>query len=260
MPTLLEVQRAMGAFLAQGDLAAAEFVIADGIAPDSRLSIYRNTYAGNLVGALRISYPVIRRLVGEDFFEGAARVFVDTHPAQSAYLNDYGSQFGDFLAHFSPAASLAYLPDVARLEWAVNGALHAEDAPTLDPARLAALPAEAELKFVAHPSVRLLQTRYPADAIWRATIDEDDDALAAIDLDEGPLFFIVSRGVHGLSVTRASADEFRFAEAVFAGIALPRVLAGVDADMSESLAAHFTAGRFTGFHLEPPNAQEGTEL
>jgi len=260
MPTLLDLQRAIGAFMAHGDLAAAEFVIADGIAPDSRLSIYRNTYAGNLVGALRISYPAVKRLVGEDFFEGAARDFIDAHPPQSAYLNDYGSQFGDFLAHFPPAASLAYLADVARLEWAVNCALHAEDAPPLDPARLAVLPVDVDLKFVAHPSVRLFQTQYPADAIWRATIDENDDALTAIDLDEGPLFIIVSRDVHGISVTRMSPDEFRFAKAIFAGIALSRALAAVDCDMSPSLAAHFTAGRFTGVHLEPSNTQEGTGL
>jgi hypothetical protein len=260
MPTLLEVQRAIGAFLAQGDLAAVEFVIADRIAPDARLNIYRNTYVGNLVGALRISYPAIRRLVGEDFFEGAARAFIDTYPPQSAYLNDYGSKLGDFLAHFPPAASLAYLPDVARLEWAVNCALHAEDAPTLDPACLAASPAAADSQFVAHPSVRLLQTDYPADSIWRATVDEDDDALAAIDVDEGPLFIIVSRGANGVSVGRVTADEFRFAEAIFTGVALSGALAAVDRDMSQSLAAHFTAGRFTGIHLEPPKAQEGTGL
>jgi hypothetical protein len=260
MPTLLEVQRAIGAFMAQGDSAATELVFADGIAPNARLNIYRNTYTGNLAGALRISYPAMRRLVGDEFFEGAVRAFIDTYPPQSAYLNDYGGEFGEFLAHFPPAASLVYLPDVARLEWAVNCALHAEDAPTLDPAGVAALPEDADPTFVAHPSVRLLQTQYPADAIWSATIDEDDDALAAIDLDEGPLFFIVSRSAHGISVTRASADEFRFAEAIFAGIALSRALAAVDADMSESLTAHFTAGRFTGIHLEQPNTQGGARL
>jgi hypothetical protein len=260
MPTLLEVQRAIGAFLAQGDLAAAEFVIADGIAPDARLNIYRNTYVGNLVGALRISYPAVRRLVGEDFFEGAARAFIDTHPPQSAYLNAYGSEFGDFLAQFPPASSLVYLPDVASLEWGVNCALHAKDALTLDPAYVATLPADGDPTFIAHPSVRLLKTDYPADAIWRATLDEDDDALAAIDVDEGPLFIIVSRGANGVAVGRVSADEFRFAEALFSGVALSRALAAVHTDMSDSLAAHFITGRFTGVHLEPPNTQEGTGL
>jgi hypothetical protein len=250
MPTLLEVQRAIGALLAQGDLAATEFVIPDGIAPESRLSIYRNTYSGNLVGALRISYPAIRRLVGDEFFEGAARAFIDAHPPQSAYLNDYGSRFGDFLAHFPPAASLAYLPDVARLEWAVNCALHAEDALTLEPAGLAALPNDADPRFVAHPSVRLLQTNYPADTIWRATLDEDDDALTTIDLDEGTLFIVVSRGVNSVSVGRLTMDEFRFSQAIFTGVALSRALAAVEGDMAHVLAAHLSEGRLTSFQLE----------
>ena len=45
--------------------------------------------------------------------------------------------FPEFLARFPPAASLAYIADVARLEWAVNRALHAPDAAPLDVARLA---------------------------------------------------------------------------------------------------------------------------
>jgi hypothetical protein len=254
MPTLLEVQRAMGAFLAKGDLAASELVISDGIAPDERLNIYRNTFIANLVGALRISYPAVRRLVGEDFFEGVVRAFIDTYPPQAAYLNAYGSEFTDFLGQFSPAASLTYLPDVARLEWVVNCALHAEDAPILDPARLAALQADADPIFVAHPSVTVFQTEYPVDAIWRATIDEDDQALAALDLSQGPLSLIVSRGANGVSVARLGPDEFRFAEAIFSGVALSRALAAVDADMSQSLAAHLIEGRFTSIRHENWNA------
>ena len=104
MPTLLELQKSVGAALISGDLAAAEFLVADGIAPDARLNIYRNTYLAGLVGALRISYPAVRKLVGDEFFEGAARAFIDAHPARSAYLNEYGAQLGDFLANFPPAA------------------------------------------------------------------------------------------------------------------------------------------------------------
>jgi hypothetical protein len=245
--------------MTRGNLASAEFVIADGIAPDSRLSIYRNTYIGNLIGALRISYPAVRRLVGEEFFEGTAHAFIDAHPPQGAYLNAYGSELGNFLAQFPAAASLAYLPDVARLEWAVNDALHAEDASTLDPASLAALPADADPRFIAHPSVRLLRTQYPAYAIWNATLGEDDDALASIDLNEGSQFILVSRGAGGASVARISADEFRFAQTIFSGIALSRALGAVDSDMSSFLASHFTEGRFSGVHIEPPNMQKETE-
>ena len=110
MPTLLEVQRALGACLTTGSGAASDFIIDSGIQPEARLAIYRNTFVTNLVGALRICYPAVRRLVGEEFFEGAACAFIDACPPHTAYLNAYGAEFGDFLSSFHPAESLGYLP------------------------------------------------------------------------------------------------------------------------------------------------------
>jgi hypothetical protein len=242
MPTLLEVQRSVGASLTGGGDAAAGLVIGDGIAADARLNIYRNTYAANLVSALRISYPAIRLLIGEDFFEGAARVFIDAHPPQSAYLNSYGAEFGDFLAEFPPAASLSYLADVARLEWAVNIALHAEDFTPLDAKRLLDLPQDADTIFVPGPSVTALRLTLPADAIWRAVIGENDDALGAIDLFAGPVFLIVGRSGDAVSVDRMDERDWRFAADLCAGVPLSRAIESANADMSAVLAALLAAG------------------
>ena len=245
MPTLHELQESFGAALISGDPAAAEFVVADGIAPDGRLNIYRNTYVANLVGALRISYPAVRKLVGDEFFEGMARAFVDLHPATSAYLNDYGAQLGDFLATFPPAAVLPYLADVARVEWAVNHALNAEDAPALDPAKLSVLSDGADPSFIVHPSVSLLAAAYPADAIWRAVIEDDDAALSAIDLAGGSVHLVINRGPNGVAIARLPEEEWRFTQSLFAGESLAHALAIVSTDMSSALAAHLVAGRIS---------------
>ena len=126
VPTLLEIQRAMRRSLVQGDSTAVSAMLAAQISPD-RLDIYRNTFLLTLTRALRLCFPVVQKLVGEEFFEGAAQIFVAEHPPRSAWLDQYGSAFPDFLHAFSPAESVPYLSDVARLEWAVSGALHAPD-------------------------------------------------------------------------------------------------------------------------------------
>jgi hypothetical protein len=190
----------------------------------------------------------VQRLVGKEFFDGAARIFIGYHPPQSAYLNAYGAAFGDFFAQFPPAASLAYLPDVARLEWAVNIALHAEDVAPLDPACLSSLDEDKDIVFIPNPSVVLLQTTYPADAIWRAVIEEDDEALDAIDLLKGPFFLIVARREESISVYRMDKAEWAFASALFAGVPLSRALAATGSDMSPTLAAHLAAGYFCDAH------------
>src|SRR2546425_12390395 len=137
MPSLRELQHAVRMSLVEReDSVAASYIVDDGLAPERRLSVYRNTFASNLASALRLSYPAVHRLVGDEFFEGAARIFVHERPPASAYLDEYGAEFAEFLARFPPAASLAYLADVARLEWAANRALHAPDEEPLDVTRL----------------------------------------------------------------------------------------------------------------------------
>ncbi len=86
--------------------------------------------------------------------------YASTYPSRSGDLNDFGGEFGDFLAGWPPAAQLPYLPDVARLEWAVERVFHAAEVPPLDLSRLAGVPQEElpGLRFALHPgqSDRLL--------------------------------------------------------------------------------------------------------
>src|SRR5262249_19748932 len=158
------------------------------LASAQRLTVYRNTFASNLSNALRLSFPAVHRLVGAEFFDGAARIFAHERPPLSAYLDEYGGEVAAFLARFSPAASLPVLPDVSGREWAVNRALHAPDVQPLDPMQLAALAQNDHdrVRFVSHPSVSLVHADHPVDAIWRAVLAQDDTALAAIDLAGGP--------------------------------------------------------------------------
>src|SRR5260370_2714307 len=137
MPTLLELQHAVRRSLVGDGDGAAAALLSDGVAHD-RLDIYRNTIILGLTKALRLCYPVVQRLVGADFFDDAARRFIAEHPPRSAYLDQFGSEFPEFLRRFPPAASLAYLADVARLEWAVNCPVRALDVEPLELATLAA--------------------------------------------------------------------------------------------------------------------------
>jgi len=259
MPTLLEVQPAVHrTVVARDDAGAAAYIVADGLFPEARLNIYRNTLIGTLTTALRLSFPAVHHLVGAEFFERAARIFMEAQPPRSAYLNDYGEAFPGFLSGFAPAASVPYLSDVARLEWAVNRALHAIDVGPLDLSALSALdPADqSRIAFVPHPSIGLVEADYPVDAIWRAVLDQDDDALAKIDLQSGPVRLLVARRQGGIEVTRCSEPAWRFASALFASRPLEEAVdAAPGIDASVLLADHLAAGRVTAFRtVEPQGA------
>lgn len=253
MPTLLEVQQAMHGSLVAGDDAATAAFLADPAAVD-RINIYRNAFLMGLTKALQLCFPVVKRLVGTEFFEGAAQQFVTRYPPREAYLNNYGGDFPAFLQQFPPVASLPYLSDVAGLEWAVNGALHAVDAGPLDLQKLAALAPDEQgrLRLVGHPSIRLLRLNFPVDTIWHAVLADDDRQLAAIDLDAGPVHLLVERGENGVQVVRLDVPAWRFAERLFAGEIIERALeVSPGFDASAALADHLAAGRIVSFEVAP---------
>jgi hypothetical protein len=252
-PSLFELQHAVyRSVVARDDAAAAPCIIADGIDPAARLGIYRNTFASVLTNALRLSYPAVHRLVAGECFDGAARLFMEEQPPQCANLDDYGAGFPEFLARFPPVAALTYLPGVARLEWAVNRALHAEDAEPLDIARLAALTEDeqARVRFAPDPSARLVRADHPADSIWRAVLAQDDAALAAIDPAAGPVWLLVRCAETGVEVSRLSECAWRFTAALLAGRPLYSALEVAPCpEIQALLAEHLPAGLFIGFSL-----------
>jgi Putative DNA-binding domain len=230
VPTLREIQTAMRHGLLDNGDATVATTLGAALAPGDRLSIYRNTSRTALTNALRLNFPAVQRLVGENFFAAAADMFITREPPGTAWLDLYGDGFPEFLRSFEPAAALTYLPDVARLERAVGRALHAVDAEALEYLRLLdiAPSGRGRVCFTPHPSVSLVFSPYPVDAIWRAVLARDDAALAAIDLSAGAVRLLVERRVGEIEVTRLDEWRWKFAEALFTGHSLSAALAVAD--------------------------------
>src|SRR5712692_6385907 len=125
--------------------------------PARRFAVYRNNVVVGLVKALKSRFPVVEKIVGEEFFAAMARVFVVERPPRSPVLAMYGDEFATFIAAFEPARELAYLADVARLEAARTRAYHAADATPVDAGQFAALDANtiAGIRIEMHPSVEI---------------------------------------------------------------------------------------------------------
>lgn len=258
MPSLRDVQHHMHRALVGGDDAAiARLIAAQGVAPSTLVDIHRNTMIGTLTRALRLNFPAVERLVGDDCFAAAARAFIGAAPPASPWLDAYGEGFSAFLAEWSAAGAVPYVADVAHLEWGVARALHAEDADALDLVALGALSAEeqASVRLVPHPALRLIRTTGPADAIWRAVLARDDAALAAIDISAGARFLLVQRVCGEIEIVAMGEPEWRFTADLCAGRPLQEALDAAPAiDAPTLLGRHFAAGRFAGFRVAEPRA------
>jgi len=221
-PLLAELQRAF-----------ARELFADG----ARLRVHRETTLAALAGALEAVHPVCLRLVGADFFHALARRFAREVPSVSPDLSDYGTGLGDYLERFEPARALPYLPDVARLEWALHRARHAADGAALALSRVAALPEarRGELSFGLAPGTTLLDSVYPIDRIWRTNQpDFTDDASVCLDAD--PALLVVAREPRGACFTRVSRAELDLLLGFARGLPLERASAAWP-DTAESLGA-----------------------
>ena len=80
-----------------------------------RLALYRGNVSAAWEKALANAYPVVRALVGNEFFGGLARAYGRAHPSVSGDLNHFGARFAEFIDGFEHARSLPYLGDVAAL-------------------------------------------------------------------------------------------------------------------------------------------------
>ena len=140
-----------------------------------RFDVYRNNVAVGLTQALAARFPVIRRLVGEDFFAAVARLYREAGLPKSPVLAEWGEGFAAFLDRFPPLAAYRYMGDVARIEHARGRAFHAADVLSIDPACLAAVD-PGRLRLGLHPAVILLALAHPAVSIWQRNQPGRDDA------------------------------------------------------------------------------------
>jgi len=234
MPPLAELQRRLGRALLEGPLEdAAPHVAAPGLAGDDtlsaveRLRIHGNNVLITLAEALAANFPVTASLTGEGFFTAAAIAYIRAKPPHARSLIGYGAGFPDFIARFKGGADLPYLADVARLDRACQTAYHGPEAVPINPATLASIPETAwpTARVRLHPTLTLLRSAFPIDAIWRAhqpgappdwTIDLGDGPTLA------PTHVIVARPHATVQVLGVPAGLFALVQALAADRTLAR--------------------------------------
>jgi len=256
MPSLPELQAAFARAMMERHESAvlAEWIVAGpGLDAEARIGTYRNSVFSNYRATLREVYPVVLALVGESFFNGAADTYASNYPSRSGDLNDFGGEFGAFLAGWPPAAQLAYLPDVARLEWAMECVFHAADAAPLDLQALAAVPEEElpALRFELHPASRIVHSPYPILRIWQVN-QPGFSGDQTVHLHGGGDALLVIRRSETVELERLSSGDVVLLRALAADLTLAQAHArALEADLEVDLAAllhrHVLGGTLTAF-------------
>lgn len=150
----------------------AEIAAPDDAAPPSSagMAIYRNAYRGRLLAALEEGFERTRRWVGDEAFTAAACHYVLSHPPGGWTLDTYGADFPALLAELF--AGDPEVAELAWLEWQLQQAFGAADAPCLDAAALAAAghdePGWSRMRFAMAAGFALRNVTTDCVTLWES--------------------------------------------------------------------------------------------
>lgn len=258
MTTLFDLQNSFIQALINDDCISglAAHIHENNLTAKQRIQIYRNNYMITLTGALKNIFPVILRLVGENFFNATVKEFVDKKFHTNGNLNEFGESFPTFLVNFIPAKALPYLPAVADFEWVCHTAYYAMDYLPLDLSRLKAISKEKYglIKFKLHPSHRLLEYQFPILDIWQmcqgSTAPE-----STIDLSAGEQKLLVIRSGLTVHMLQLSTGEFALLsafsrESEFAEACLLALAAEPEFQIDQCLQKHLLHQHIVDFSFD----------
>jgi hypothetical protein len=163
-----------------------------------RFSIYRNSIAGHHFNALKNIFPSLMRLVGLEYFEYMARLYLETYQNTESILHNIGKDFSDFLREQNNIVeTLPYLPDFVLLEWRWHQVLQGVNNAPLPPQSFETLVAQGR-HFSLPLNAQWITSIYPIFQYWKFSQPDytGDFALIAETPPECLLLFQRGNAVH----------------------------------------------------------------
>jgi hypothetical protein len=230
-PSLAEQQRAMAARILGHEEGALEawLVVPEGVDIATRLAVYTQGYPARIAESLREAFPATAHILGDGSFASLTERYLAQVPAAQRNLNYVGSALPELLKSDPLADELPFLPDLARLEWAVTQCFHGDPADPLDTSQCATWSMDdwASARIGFQPHMDLVCSAWPLSDLREARHTDRPD----IDVD------LVDRSDHvlvyrdGFEVVEESVDETE-------ATAIQQLRAGGDlGEVTASLAA-----------------------
>ena len=217
MPRLCDLQQAFAEAIVEGKYQTATAAMATDRTALRSVALYRRLIRNNFVQVLRITYPVLHRLVGDGYFSVLARGYIKKYPSTSGDLFLYGRHLPALLQRLDASALLV---ELARLEWACHEVYQAADSSPLSPDRLQAMvsadPSRVTIQF--HQTTRFLSFPVPVHRVWLALQPEASlDEVVDLPLPEEETGLIVARSDGKVQVTPLAWLDYRLVEALSHG-------------------------------------------
>jgi hypothetical protein len=250
-PSLAELERALAARILGGtDPAVERWVrVPAGADAGARLAVHTAGYPARVTESLREAFPATALILGDGSFASLGERYAAQLPAELRNLNDAGAALSAFLRSDPLGDRLPFLPDLARLEWAVVECFHSELTEPFDASVCAGWGmddwAEARVEF--QPGMALVRSAWPIRELREARHRER--SAIDVDLTDRPDRVLVSRRGFEVAVETVEAIEALAIERLLAGDRLGEVTAHLAAAGAEVDAVAHLFGRWASLGL-----------
>ena len=219
-----------------GKLTAAEAV-----------GVYRNGYPARLSEALGETFEACWRMLGDDDFLEACRVYARKVPSISYNLSDYGESFPKFLqSRFKKSAP--FIGDLGYLEWSFKELFHAPPHAGLSPHSLSVAVKENSV-LIFGSAVKSLSLTHRVHGLWRRDRADNTPLNPSEWIGRQQVLLYKSGGTPVFSRVLAAPEASAF-KSLREGRPLSAALAaanGIDATAARNLFAFISeAGLVTG--------------
>ncbi len=214
---------------------------------DTRLAIYRDAYRLRLTEVLGTDYEVLHAYLGDELFNALASAYVAAHPSTFRNVRWFGGKLAEFLGATPRYAEHPELAELAQFEWSLGRAFDSPDEDAVHFEEVAAVRPEAwaDLCFRTHPSLRTLDLRTNAVAIWKE-IGKDGSSSAPQTFAE-PVAWVIWRKQHSPFFRSMERDEAWALKAMLAQASFGEICAGLCDWVAEDEAAARAAGMLRGW-------------
>jgi hypothetical protein len=200
--------------------------------------------------ALRTAYPVLAQMLGEASFADLARAFWHASPPVRGDIAQWGAALCEFIRQSNQLQDEAYLPDVARAEWALHRCAFAPDSDA-DIATLALLTSEDphNVGLALAPGLVTLSSAWPLSSLLLAHLESHPsmEDLVQQMRDPQPQEVLIWRAGFQPRLRQAMAGELALLGALCAGMALePALDAAVGLDFAQWLPMAVQTGLVLG--------------
>ena len=140
-------------------------------ADEPALQVYQNNYRENGLNALRIEFPTLAHLLGEDNFRPMMMDYIKKYPKSDYNWSSFGLHVDEFLRSSDILEEMPFLLEVAQLDWHFRTIEKMRDV-AFDPSSFQLMQTHPsdQLAFVAAPGSQIITAFFPIDMLVQLPI------------------------------------------------------------------------------------------